>query len=219
MSCPSDNSHSPSAAASCVPLSPITDNAKAFPLCGFGYSWILLQQWTVFRRILRKSRCLWNSIRHYSKSAEKTIYRMVQYEIDSPSKINCYVLSLQKLIVLYSIYFCTVAVFRSFSAAFALNFPSRKRPGEEFLAQRVPAGCFRYLSDLDRFLHFTELQRGDCLCVTYWHSILFLVWGRRCGMRGPAKAGTATKVMTVIGIWEMVIPPLCLFSGQGFACA
>ncbi len=38
-------------------------------------------------------------------------------------------------------------------------------------------------------------------------------------MRGPAKAGTATKVMTVIGIWEMVIPPLCLFSGQGFACA
>ena len=92
---------------------------------------------------------------------------MVQYEIDSPSKINCYVLSLQKLIVLYSIYFCTVAVFRSFSAAFALNFPSRKRPGEEFLAQRVPAGCFRYLSDLDRFLHFTELQSGDCLCVTY----------------------------------------------------
>ena len=92
---------------------------------------------------------------------------MVQYEIDSPSKINCYVLSLQKLIVLYSNYFCTVAVFRSFSAAFALNFPSRKRPGEEFLAQRVPAGCFRYLSDLDRFLHFTELQRGDCLCVTY----------------------------------------------------
>lgn len=121
----------------------------------------------MFRRILRKSRCLWNSIRHYSKSAEKTIYRMVQYEIDSPSKINCYVLSLQKLIVLYSIYFCTVAVFRSFSAAFALNFPSRKRPGEEFLAQRVPAGCFRYLSDLDRFLHFTELQSGDCLCVTY----------------------------------------------------
>ena len=29
-------------------------------------------------------------------------------------------------------------------------------------------------------------------------------------MRGPAKAGTATKVMTVIGIWEMVIPPFCL---------
>ena len=28
-------------------------------------------------------------------------------------------------------------------------------------------------------------------------------------MRGPAKAGTATKGMTVIGIWEMVIPPLC----------
>lgn len=99
---------------------------------------------------------------------------MVQYEIDSPSKINCYVLSLQKLIVLYSIYFCTVAVFRSFSAAFALNFPSRKRPGEEFLAQRVPAGCFRYLSDLDRFLHYH-------LHVVYIPVVeKEILWSKRC---------------------------------------